>query len=61
MEEIGEDDSIDDIEEDSNENQADGESVQEETNFRNLLQTTRDMAELAGPGGVEQEQRTFLE
>ena len=61
LKEIRENDRDDDIDKDSNENQEEGESVQEENNFRNLLQTTRDMAELAGPGGVEQEQRTFLE
>ena len=41
LEEIGEDDSDDDIEEDSNPNQEEEESIQDENNFRNLLQTTR--------------------
>ena len=41
LKEIREDDRDDDIDKDSNENQEEGESVQEENNFRNLLQTTR--------------------
>ena len=41
LKEIREDDRDDDIDKDSNENQEKGESVQEENNFRNLLQTTR--------------------
>ena len=41
LEEIWEDDSDDDIEGDSHENQEEDESVQEENNLRNLLQTMR--------------------
>ena len=41
LKEIREDDRDDDIDKDSDENQEEGESVQEENNFRNLLQTTR--------------------
>ena len=36
LKEIREDDRDDDIDKDSNENQEEGESVQEENNFRNL-------------------------
>ena len=41
LDEIGEDDSDDDISEGSDEHQEEDESVQQENNFENLLQTTR--------------------
>ena len=60
MEKIGEDDSDDDIEEDSNENQEEDESVRRKIIF-GIFYRPHDMTELAEPGGVEQELRTFLQ
>ena len=69
LKEIREDDKDDDIDKDSNENQEEGESVQEENNFRNLLQTTRygrtcrtwrGRAILGDPGAVSRVDKMFV-
>ena len=69
LKEIREDDRDDDIDKDSNENQEEGESVQEENNFRNLLQTTRygrtcrtcrGRAILEDPGAVSRVNKMFV-